>query len=430
MRKLSPVLAVAAGLAFASGPAAAHVGHAHPLSSAIWDWTFEPWVTISMGVASILYLRGVLNMRARSERLIRLRELAAFLAGLVALLIALESPIDALSADLFSVHMVQHLILMLVAAPLFVLARPHLVFLWGFPPGGRRRLGRFWAAGAGRVIQALSSPVSVWLWFCGLFAFWHLPGPYQWALRHEGVHIFEHICFFVSAFAFWSVVMERDTGRLGYGGRLIFVATAAVLSGLPGALMVLTDRPFYGIHAESAALWGLTALQDQQLAGLIMWVPAGFAYVAAIMILFVRWMAAAEKRAEARAARAARFAGLASTAIACLMVLSGCDDQSVAREAHRIPGGDPDRGARQIVAAGCGTCHMIPGVDGAEGLVGPPLDHMDRRVLLAGRLSNTPDNMILWLRRPQLVEPGTGMPDTGLSDQQARDVAAYLYTLK
>ncbi len=93
-------------------------------------------------------------------------------------------------------------------------------------------------------------------------------------------------------------------------------------------------------------------------------------------------------------------------------------------------GGDPARGAAEIRNAGCGSCHRIPGIAGADGLVGPPLDLIGRRIYLAGVLRNTPQNMMAWLRNPQRFVPGNAMPNMNLSDEQCRNIAAYLYTLK
>jgi cytochrome c2 len=108
-------------------------------------------------------------------------------------------------------------------------------------------------------------------------------------------------------------------------------------------------------------------------------------------------------------------------------LLRGCDDD-VRRRAAEI--GDIEAGAVLISAKGCGGCHRIPGIGDADGLVGPPLDHMSRRTIIAGILRNTPSNMIAWLRAPQEIVPGNAMPDVGLSDDEARHVTAYLYTLR
>ena len=235
--------------------------------------------------------------------------LGAFAAGLLVLLAALSNPADRISDQLFCAHMVQHLTLMLVAAPLLVQGRTAIVFLWALPGNLRRSGGSWWTrSGLSRALRPLvSHPVMIWGWFCGFFVFWHLPRPYAWALGNEGIHVLEHLAFLLSAFAFWSVVIEPlGRRRLDYGATLLFVATAAIVSGLPGALMILAARPLYGAHAEGVAAWGLTLVQDQQLGGLIMWVPAGFAYLLAMAVLFVRWLRAAESRA----ARLAPLAGL------------------------------------------------------------------------------------------------------------------------
>lgn len=98
--------------------------------------------------------------------------------------------------------------------------------------------------------------------------------------------------------------------------------------------------------------------------------------------------------------------------------------------APTVGNGDARRGAKLIGSIGCGACHTIPGIDGADGKVGPPLTDMGERRFIAGVLSNTPSNMIVWLKNPQAVVPGNAMPDLGLTDKEARDIAAYLYTLR
>jgi cytochrome c2 len=120
---------------------------------------------------------------------------------------------------------------------------------------------------------------------------------------------------------------------------------------------------------------------------------------------------------------AASLAGLG----ALLVLVGGCDEAGVGTRFTDI--GDVERGALYIEQTGCGSCHIIPGIAGARGLVGPPLDHMGKRIFIAGLLRNTPANMVTWLRDPQEIVPGNAMPDMGLSEEQARDITAYLYTL-
>lgn len=110
-------------------------------------------------------------------------------------------------------------------------------------------------------------------------------------------------------------------------------------------------------------------------------------------------------------------------------LLAGCGG-NVKEQAARMTGGDPDRGPVLIRKYGCSTCHTIPGVEGARGMIGPPLNGIASRTYLGGQLPNTPDNMLRWIEDPQSIERGTAMPNLGVSDPEARHIAAYLYTLR
>jgi cytochrome c2 len=134
-------------------------------------------------------------------------------------------------------------------------------------------------------------------------------------------------------------------------------------------------------------------------------------------------------RARKRSRCGARTAGRLALAAALPMLLAACDDPAQERD-YPAFGGDPVRGAQLIGSFGCGSCHQIPGINGADGVVGPPLYLMGRRIYVAGVLRNTPENMMFWLQNPQLVVPGNAMPDMGIARDQARDIAAYLYTLQ
>jgi cytochrome c len=113
-----------------------------------------------------------------------------------------------------------------------------------------------------------------------------------------------------------------------------------------------------------------------------------------------------------------------------LCVLASACDDSAREEAARLTGGDPDRGVSAIGTYGCGSCHTIPGVRGATAMVGPPLTQIARRSYLAGQLPNTPANMVRWIQHPRQVEPGTAMPEMNVTEQDAKDIAAYLYGLR
>lgn len=120
----------------------------------------------------------------------------------------------------------------------------------------------------------------------------------------------------------------------------------------------------------------------------------------------------------------------AAFVVLCGTIAAACSGERRTREAYVVRIGDPQQGRQIIRQVGCGSCHTIPGVRGANGLVGPPLMWFGRRTYIAGELPNTPDNLVVWLKNPRAVEPKTAMPVLGLSDEQARAVAAYLYTLR
>jgi cytochrome c oxidase assembly factor CtaG len=411
----------------ALGGACAEAHDAAARGSAL-AWTADPGTLVPIIAAAAWY--GVGLLRSASERAHRLDwgRSVAFAGGIAVLILALQSPIDTVSDDLFSVHMAQHLFLMLAAPPLLVWSDPAMVFLRALPRQWRKALARAWVASSlGRGMTVLMHPVTVWTLFSGVFVFWHAPGPYEWALENRWIHIGEHVTLFLTALAFWSIVIQvRGRRRLGYAATMMFVVSTAVLSGLPGALMIFAPRPLYPAHAAGVAEWGLTLLQDQEIAGLIMWIPAGSAYVIAAGWLFIAWLREAEERATARAARMATTLA----ALACVAVLLAACGEAQSEASLPNWNGDVNRGANLISKYGCGGCHLVPGVRNADGNVGPPLTRIGTRIYIAGLLRNSPDNMALWIAHPQHVLPGNAMPEMNVSEQDARDLTAFLYTLK
>ena len=154
------------------------------------------------------------------------------------------------------------------------------------------------------------SPVVVWTLCGAALWFWHLPGPYGWALVNEFVHAGEHLCFFVTSLMFWSLVLEPvgRSRRLGYAGALLFVATFGIENGLLGALLTFSGRPLYKAYFTTTAAWGLTPLEDQQIGGLGMWIPASLIHLTTLGVLLVAWLRSTENHATviARPDRAGR----------------------------------------------------------------------------------------------------------------------------
>jgi putative membrane protein len=193
----------------------------------------EPWVLVTLASGALAYALGFRRLQRRSaERTATTTATGAFSAGLLVLFAALASRADHLSDQLFSAHMVQHLALIFIAAPLLVWGRSSMVVLWALPRRFRRAGGSWWASSGlfGILRPLLSHSLAIWIWFCGVFAFWHLPSPYAWALENEAIHTLEHVLFLLTAIAFWSVVIEPvGRRRLNYGASLLFVATAAIV---------------------------------------------------------------------------------------------------------------------------------------------------------------------------------------------------------
>jgi cytochrome c oxidase assembly factor CtaG len=196
--------------------------------------------------------------------------------------------------------MVQHIILILVAAPLLVLGATPAALIWAVPRRWQRGLGRWWQRQ--RTLQAgwriLTQPLLVWtLHTIALWA-WHAPGLYQAALQSETLHALEHLSFLSTGLLFWWTVVAPYRGKkLAAGpGRLLSVFTMALQSGGLGALITFSPRPWYGAYTSTTTPWNLTPLEDQQLAGVIMWVPAGVVYLVAALVLLGLWLQALERQ--------------------------------------------------------------------------------------------------------------------------------------
>jgi putative membrane protein len=378
---------------------------------------------------AVWYAVGVRALWARAGwgRGVSVARAASFNAAILILAVALLSPLDGAAADLFSAHMVQHLLLVMVVAPLWVLGAPLLPALWAFPQQRRVAVGVWWrrSSGARAVVHVLTQPGIAFVLHMVLLWFWHFPQPYQAALRSEGLHALEHLSFLGSAMlVWWAALQPVGRRRTSRGAGILLLGGTLLQSGVLGAVLMFAQSPWYPAHAQGTVASGRTLIEDQQLAGLFMWIPASVAYIGAAAWLFLQWMRADERRS--RSART--FAACAIIALATS--LSGCRDASRASTMRVVENGDAKRGKDAIAVYGCGSCHSIPGIRGADGMVGPPLDHWSQRRIIAGEVPNDPQRLITWITVPQSIEPGTAMPNMGVTDGQARDIAAYLYTLR
>jgi putative membrane protein len=252
-------------------------------------WKPDLLMAVPLAVSIALYAVGL--TRVRVPRL----EVAAFLAGWCVLVISLLSPIATWSEVLFSVHMTQHELLMLIAAPLIALGRPLVPMMWALPARWRRGLkgGAGWSSTWSR----LTSPASVFVLHAAALWVWHVPPLYEAAVLDDRVHALQHVMFTGTAALFWWGLMRGRYGRLGYGAAVFYVFATAMHSGGLGALITFATAPIYPLYVHRAG-HGVDPLIDQQLAGLIMWIPAGVVLMIFGLALLSAWLGEAERRAK------------------------------------------------------------------------------------------------------------------------------------
>jgi cytochrome c oxidase assembly factor CtaG len=240
---------------------------------------------------------GTFRMQRRSSVRISFWPMLSFIAGITSLIIALDSPIHLLGEQLFWVHMTQHELLMLVAAPLLVMGRPLVPFLWALPRRLRERIGRISKSRAWTAIWiSISSAATAWIIHAVALWGWHAPALFEAALHQEWIHAVQHICFLASALLFWWTLIHGRHGRLGYGAAVVYVFTTAAHNSILGALLTFAPHVWYPSYVSTVSAWSLTPLQDQQLGGLIMWIPAGVLLLAVGLALLAGWIGESQRR--------------------------------------------------------------------------------------------------------------------------------------
>ncbi len=255
----------------------------------LWTtWTLDPGLLVGLGGLAVVYLRAVRGLWHSGGRRVGISSgrVVLFAAGMAVLLVALVSPLDALAEALFSAHMVQHLLLTLVAAPLLVAGRLPLVLRPFTPVAARRRLARELHRGPRRSVPLALVVAAVV--HAAVVIGWHVPALYDLAVRRPEVHALEHLTMLAGAMVFWAAMGAGRHRAVPAAGLASFgVALSSI--GLAAALTV-APAPWFAAHLASAPAWGLSALQDQQLAAAIMWIPGGLVYLAAAAGAVVRWL--------------------------------------------------------------------------------------------------------------------------------------------
>lgn len=262
-----------------------------------FSWTADPALLWVLSAAALYWLGGR-RVAARARSAARRWRTAAFVAGLATIVLAVGSPLDGWADQLQWAHMLQHVLLLLVAPPLLALARPWNRMWRGFPLSLRRRVAHAVTQGRGsgalrRTARFLGDPLPSWLLFSLTLLAWHLPFAYDATLRSPAAHALEHGLFFGAGLLFWTRVIDSPPWRspLAETARAVYVASALVVSWMLAVVLALATSPLYAPYAaEASRPGGITALADQQLAAGVMWVPGSIPFTIAILFVAYRWL--------------------------------------------------------------------------------------------------------------------------------------------
>lgn len=283
------------------------------LSAALRSWDLRLEVIFLLVAAGVIYSLGWRRVRGRTAqnraasrghshwRADAMWRPFLYILGLLLLAIALLSPIDVLASQLFMMHMIQHLLLVMIIPPLLLLANPLPYWLWGLPKSARLSAGRQFSRNARfrLYLQKATGPGLVWLAFVIVYWGWHDPNAYQLALRSALAHDLEHISFFVVSMLFWWHVIgagpkiHRPLSPVARSG---YALSAIPPNMLAGIAIVFATGPIYAYYEAMPRLWGISVMEDQRIAGVIMWVPGSMMFVIAALVVVARWLQAEEKK--------------------------------------------------------------------------------------------------------------------------------------
>lgn len=286
-------------------------------------WIADPVVLLGLALGAGIYARGWRGRAGRAGRRARPSWRAwCYAAGLVVLAVALLSPVGTLGDELFALHMVQHLLLTIVVPPLLLFGAPLLPLLWGLPSRERDGVARLFLAPRApvrRLFDVLGHPAVAVVLHLGVVVVWHVPAFYDAAQGRTFTHDLEHLLFIGTALLYWWPIIHPSGGRrrLGYALAIPYVFLAMMVTQVLGALLTFATTPLYATYREAPRVSSLSPLEDQQLAGLLMWVPTGLLYIAAMLTLLVLFLHDQERR-QIEAERREREAGAGDGAAASL----------------------------------------------------------------------------------------------------------------
>ena len=274
----------------------------HSLAFFFTKWDFTDPLAFLACFASTTYVAGILRLKLQSGRfLFTFRQTGTAVGGFFFLILALAGPFDVFAYQAFWPHMVQHLLLSMVAAPLLLISNPLPVFLWTLP--------RLMREGAGELLRPrgkiqnilrliIRPRVTLPFYILILYA-WHVPDLFTMAITNSLVHYLQHFTFFLSAILFWWPIIGPAPirSKLNYPQRLIYLVSVITPTALIAAIITLSTGVIYDHYLSTSRHWQISALEDQTIAGIIMWIPGNLVYLASLTIIFFTWANKEEKQA-------------------------------------------------------------------------------------------------------------------------------------
>lgn len=283
------------------------------LKATFLSWEWRPDVVAVLALFGTLYTLGWRHLRRRGQqRLASRQRLALYWSGLVVLVLALISPIDVLGGQLFIMHMVQHLLLVMFASPLLLLANPFPFILWGLPTGIRAGVATLFyrRSPLRQGLRLLTQPSATWALYLFFLIGWHDPSLYNLSLGSEWIHNLQHLTFFGSSLLYWWHVIgaaPRIHNRFSLPARIVYLIATVPPNAITGAVIGNSSTPIYTYYTSIPRLYGLSVIDDQALAGAIMWIPGSMMYIIAALILLGVLLRDEEKKGQAAKARSGAY---------------------------------------------------------------------------------------------------------------------------
>lgn len=249
----------------------------------MYTWNWEPGLLIGLFLQASAYLACVGPLRSwfPGSAAVPKSQIQIFLLGWLTLFVALVSPIDTLGGYLLTMHMVQHLLLTLIAPPLMLLGTPRWLFRPLLRIPGVLAIGRF-----------ITAPIAAFIIYNYTFSLWHVPRFYELTLNDQLYHIAEHAMFFGTAvLAWWSICSPLDEiPQLHPGGKVLYLFLQSLPPTILGAILTFAEEPLYPSYVRAPRVWGFTPMLDQELAGLLMWIPGSLVFFGVLTVIFIRWL--------------------------------------------------------------------------------------------------------------------------------------------